>query len=201
MKKSVKEWVIAIFVVLLILIIVGLIWHFKSSKKPSDNKPKEEAPVVIDVAKIISEIKEENSASDLVYESANIPEFTILVYAQDYFYNSILIDSKDGTKTDFLDLVNKDLFKETELRLLNLKYPEFIVNALNNTEVKKYYYVKDNEVIIYYDNYTLAYPYNETLSLNINYNEIKDLIKFTPVLDTEYQNADGFNYDASNIMS
>ena len=44
---------------------------------------------------------------------------------------------------------SEDDFDEIELKLLNEKYPKFIVDAISSSNVKKTYRVLDNEIIIY----------------------------------------------------
>ncbi len=145
-----------------------------------------------DITSIINDFKESQSSFTLVYESSNISAFKSLVYGENANYESYLIDSSSGKINSFLDYVKNTKAYEAKLtELLNLKYPTFIVNAL--TSASRSYYVKENEVIIYFSNYNLEY--SEPLYLTINYNEIKDYLKFTPILDEEYQNENGFNYD------
>ena len=50
-------------------------------------------------------------------------------------------------------------------------------------------------MIIYYYDYPYEYDYTEEVYLTINYNEIADYLQFTPVLDEEYSNEDGYRYD------
>ena len=81
--------------------------------------------------------------------------------------------------------------------LLALKYPEFIVNGIKSGDGINAYEIKENEIVIYFMNYTIEPIINELISIKVNYNEIKDYIDFTCVLDNMYTNEDGFNYSKS----
>lgn len=200
----------------LVVATIGLIFmsrHLEASFYDDNNKipVSQSSPVkYIDVEKIVNSIKEKNDTAELKYESKEVEDFRSLIYKVtdikdvdkigNVEYKCILISAITGEEIEFVDLIKKDKisdFNNRELELLRLKYPEFIVEAiLNNGDNlgKKVYYVKDNEVIISYEGYKLAYQYSEPISLKINYNEIKDLVSFRPFLDLDYQNENGFSY-------
>ena len=73
-----------------------------------------------------------------------------------------------------------------------MKYPKFIVEAINNSSTKNYE-IKDNEMIIYYTDVNINLE--EKLFLTVNFNEIKDYLNITVKLDSTYQNENGYNYD------
>jgi len=79
--------------------------------------------------------------------------------------------------------------------LLFLKYPKFIANALLEENVVKSILFRDNELVIYYNEYEINPEVNEVLYLNVNYNEIKDYLNFSVVLESDYENESGYNYD------
>src|SRR5699024_1387112 len=87
-----------------------------------------------------------------------------------------------------------DDFLKKEMELLNLKYPEFIVEGIQNSGGEKVYLIKSNELLIYYYDYTYEYDYQEVVSLTINYNEVHEFLDFTHLLDSEYTNEDGYQY-------
>ncbi len=191
--------VIITSVIVFILFVIGIVYITKniadltsSSNKTliTSNKPK------INISKIIADIKEENKDLNLIYESPSLKEITSLIYEDDGKYSNIVIDNKTGEKLTFQDLIKETLsFNSKESELLALKYPRFIVDDIKNNQNNqgtKIYCFKENELIIYYYNYILSYDYNTELSLKINYQEIKDNLKFTPVLDSIYENEDGF---------
>lgn len=172
---------------------------FLTSKQPITNKSKEEPNK--DVLLYIDNIKNENSELELVYENEDTTSFKSMVYLENERYKNILIDTKTGKEINFKDLIKEDSldnFEAREYELLALKYPEFIVNAikenssLNGTKV---YFAKDNKVTIYYYDYSFLYGYNDLVSIDINYNEIKDYITFKPVFDEFYENENGYNYN------
>lgn len=78
--------------------------------------------------------------------------------------------------------------------LLYLKYPKFIVESLLKKDVTYSYLFRENELVIYFDNYVIEPVINEILYLTVNYNEIKDFLNFTFLLDSEYKNESGYDY-------
>lgn len=80
-------------------------------------------------------------------------------------------------------------------KLLYLKYPTFIADVLSKNDKTNTYFVKDNELVIYYYDYEIEPLPNEELSLHINYNEIKDYMDITIKLDKTYENEDGSKID------
>lgn len=192
-----------------ILIIIAMIMLLKNTAKYSDStetvKPRK------DIGLIIENIKSDNANLDLDYEGEEGLAFKSLVYkldaenldtkANDNHYKNIIIDTKTGKTITFDDFIKDDakaLMAQKELELLSLKYPEFIVNGVKENKDNlgtKFYYVKDNEVIVFYYNYIFLDEYTENLSLRINYNEIKDYLKFNVKLDSSYENESAYNYD------
>lgn len=164
----------------------------------------------INVNEVISNIKLKYHNLKLDYETQNIKEFISLVYKKEpekselgSKYKSIIIDTKTGKELSFTDLIKPEKFADftkKEIELLKLKYPEFIVDGITlnkGQEGYKFYYVKDNEVIVFYYNYEFDYEYNEIISLQINYNEIKSYLEFTPILDSSYEKENGLKYEPS----
>ena len=179
------------FVIATIFLVTGL---NMSEEKSGADDPAINIPS-INVEELIENIKNKNAS--LLYESTAIKEFTSLVFSENDRIKSYLIDLNTGEELSFLDVIKEDKLKDfeaRELELLNLKYPTFIVEGLTNSSGNKVYYVKDNELTIYYYDYTFAYDYKDIISLNINYNEIHDCLNFTHILDENYTNEDGFNY-------
>ena len=103
------------------------------------------------------------------------------------------------------ELEIKDLIKEEKLgqyqnkitELLYLKYPKFVVEALLQENVTNSYLFRDNELVIYYSNYEVEPRVEEVLYLTVNYNEIKDYINFTVLLESDYENESGYDYTNS----
>ncbi len=164
--------------------------HVLDSMGISSTSPKKK----INVEARVEEIR---SKYNVEYESSDMGGFLSFVYKENDKYNSIILNTNNGEELSFLNIIKVsklEEYKKKEQELLNLKYPEFIVNALANTEVEKNYYVKNDEVIIYYSNYTLSYDYKEPITLKINYNEIKDYLIIKPNLQESYENENGYNY-------
>ena len=182
--------IVILFVIATFFLIKGLTLEEKTTENPSVPSTSK-----VDVAKVIEKLKEENGK--LLYESTGILEFTNLVFQNQDQEKSYFIDDTTGENLDFDDLIKEgkiDEFREKEKELLNLKYPEFIVEGIFNTDGYRVYYMKENEMIIYYYDYTYEYEYKDLVSLTINYNEVHDYLNFTHILDSEYTNEDGYQY-------
>ena len=104
---------------------------------------------------------------------------------------------EDSNEIKITDLIKNDKITDYNKKvedLLFLKYPKFIVNALLEENVSKSYILRDNEMVIYFNNYNIVPQINEVLYLKVNYNEIKDYLNFTFLLDQNYENETGYNY-------
>ncbi len=151
----------------------------------------------IDITTIINDIKSNNS--ELIYENNNIKEFISLAFKEENKIKTYIIDTYTGELLNFKDIIKENKmaeFEKKEEELLNLKYPKFIIDGINLGEGEKVYLIKENELVIYYYNYNYEYEYNETVFLTINYNEIHNCLNFTHVLDKDYSNEDGYNYQS-----
>lgn len=196
---KVKFKVFKIIFIALIVILFSLANFFliKGLLMEGEEEPVDSIPGVpiVDVEKVISDLKGEHE--ELLYESRDIPEFTSLVFKEEGQIKSYIIDSNTGEELKLEDIIKSNKmedFLDRELELLKLKYPEFIVDGIRNTEGDKVYVIKSNELTIYYYHYTYLYDYQDTVSLTINYNEIHDYLDFTHLLDSEYTNEDGYQY-------
>ena len=194
-----KFKVFKIIFIALIVILFSLATFFliKGLLMEREEEPVDSIPSVpiVDVEKVISDLKGEHE--ELLYESRDIPEFTSLVFKEEGQIKSYIIDSNTGEELKLEDIIksNKmDDFLKKEMELLNLKYPEFIVEGIQNSEGEKVYLIKNNELLIYYYDYTYEYDYQEVVSLTINYNEVHEFLDFTHLLDSEYTNEDGYQY-------
>lgn len=106
-------------------------------------------------------------------------------------YKSYILDAKKNKFVDITFLVKKNKEKELNdkiVEMLNTKYPEFIVNGIINGKGKRYYKLKNNEMIIYYKDFTFTPEVNENLYVRLNYNEIKDILNVYCKFDENYQN-------------
>ena len=95
------------------------------------------------------------------------------------------------------DLIKEEKYEEYNKKineLLDLKYPKFISEVLKTSDGNRSYLLRDNELVIYFNNYEITPNVDEVLYLKVNYNEIKDAINFTVLLDSSYVNESGYDY-------
>lgn len=122
------------------------------------------------------------------------------VYKNDRNGNCVtfFIDNNTGDVVSYRRIIkskfNKD-FDEVEQKLLNEKYPKFIVDAINQNNVTKYFEVKDNEIIIHYSNVVSTPYYSEPIFLVINNNEVSKYLNYSFSLDETYKNESAYEYD------
>ncbi len=141
------------------------------------------------VYKLASEKRLSNNILNLLYYNNETDD-----------YLSFFIDNKTGKKISFAALLKDDSiksFSEVENRLLRLKYPKFVVDAISSNEVTKTYRVLDNEIIIYYKNVHTNPEITDKFYIKINNNEITDYLNYDHKLDLEYHNENSFEYDSS----
>ncbi len=116
--------------------------------------------------------------------------------SQDHYLSKIYeYETEHEIRID--DLIKEDKINEYNQKindLIKLKYPKFVAEALMNENVLKSYILRDNEMVIYFNNYQISPEVEEILYLKVNYNEIKDYLNFTVLLDKEYENENGYNY-------
>ncbi len=112
----------------------------------------------------------------------------------DDYLSKIYEDNKETEITDLIKREYIDEFYQKINDLLALKYPRFITEALILDDVKRSYVLRDNEMVIYFNNYEINPNVDELLYLKVNYNEIKDYLDFTVILDQTYENESGYNY-------
>lgn len=107
-------------------------------------------------------------------------------------FSSIIFDYYTGEEIS-IDKVIKDenAFWNKVTELLYFKYPKFIADVLSLHDHDNVYYLKNNELIIYYYNYEIIPEVNEELYITINYNEIKDNLNINVSFDDVYQQEDG----------
>jgi len=112
-------------------------------------------------------------------------------------YLSIINDYSTNKELKLTDLIKDNKIEEYNQKieeLLYLKYPKFIANSLLESTVTQSYLFRDNELVIYFNGYVIEPKIDEILYLKVNYNEIKDYINFTVLLDKDYINEIGYNY-------
>lgn len=183
LKKNNKYLLIG-FISIVILFILSLLIFSKENKNESIKND------IYD--KYVSSINPDEIV--LNYKFSN--DIASLVTFKDNIYNGEIYNYKTGDKLTLTDIIKKDKlddFQNKVKELLNLKYPKFIAEVLENTEGNYAFYEK--YLIIYYYNVTLDPSMEDELSLTINYKEIKDYLVFNPSIDEEYSNEDGFKID------
>lgn len=109
-------------------------------------------------------------------------------------YRSYLIDLANKNKLEIKDVL-KDYESFNTIINTNLvnKYPYFLSEVVASGNGNISYLFKDNEVIIYYTNFQYFDERINTLSIKINYNDIKDTLDFSFVLDDIYTNENLFS--------
>lgn len=193
-------------VVLIIFLIVALITFVISTNylhklannldetKVVNNKKKSKSP------KIDKYIKDLNG----FIEEININnEVSSIVSKENDKYVVKMFDYDSGKELKITNIIKKDKVDEFNAKineLLYLKYPKFIADVLSKNDKNNVYYLKNNELIIYYYNYEITPAVIEELSLKVNYNEIKDYLKINVTLDKEYENEDGSKIDSNKKL-
>ena len=153
-----------------------------------------ETKKIIKTANTLKTIEEENKNNTLIKEN-KFNDIKYLLYSENDNLKSYFVDEKIDEITDIYSIIKKDCRSNFDAKineLLNLKYPKFIVEAINNSSTKNYE-IKDNEMIIYYTDVSINLE--EKLFLTVNFNAIKDYLNITVKLDSTYQNENGYNYD------
>ena len=115
-------------------------------------------------------------------------------------YIGKIYETNSDKEVSINDLIKEDklsLYNAKIAELLKLKYPKFIAEALIKEEVQREYLLRENELVIYFSNYEIEPKVEELLYLKVNYNEIKEYLNFTVLLDSEYQNESGYDYTLS----
>lgn len=182
-------------IIVIAMSIIFAIAFFGSKTLPSINTFSENKKIEEKVNVLLEEYKD--------YELIAKEEYNNFIYLS--FQNgedvvSYFLNSKTGEEIDFKSILKpgmEDEFERKVEELLALKYPDFIVNAILKENVKRIYQIRDNELILTFDGVETNPIFTEKLYLRINYNEIKDYLDFTFLLDSEYENEDGYNYDKS----
>lgn len=181
-----------IFVAILFLIVLLIIPKFTGNGqlKPEDKFKN-------NLSNIRSTISKNYKQVSSNYLSNNIINF---VYKNDLSedYITFFINSKTGDIETYKAILKKDSYKkfdETVDKLLELKYPSFIVQATKKDNVIRYFEVKDNEIIIHYSNVISEPFYNEPIYLKVNNNEVSKYLNYSFSLDDTYKNESAYDYD------
>ncbi len=128
---------------------------------------------------------------------------TDVVTKENNMYESKIFNYQTGEEVSIKDLIHSEYLEEfyTKVKsLIKLKYPDFIADVLINLDKKNTYYLKDNELVIYFYDYEIEPMPKEDLFLKVNYNEIKDYLNIEVSLDSSYQNEDGNRIDPNKKL-
>lgn len=189
--KSKRTLANIVIYLLAFLIVINIVYFSKNfdlsnmSKRLSDSNGSE---ITFATLKNSNSIVKENKLHD----------FTAFIVMKNNDYKTYLVSNKTGKEISFDSVIKSDklnLFWNKVYELLELKYPEFIINGIKSGKGNIYYDIKNNEMIIYFKNYVFNPEYNDLISIRVNYNEVKDYLDFTYELDHEYINENGYDYD------
>lgn len=149
----------------------------------------------------IEKIIEDNKDKKLNVQKKYDNKFVYLEFenGEDNIINYFL-NAKTGEETSFSEYLKKDMIDEFDKKvseLIYLKYPKFIADVISKNDIERIYQIKENEIVIYFEDIKIEPQPEEKLYLVVNYNEIKDFIDFTCLLDATYENENGYNYNKS----
>ena len=204
MKYKLKNRkLILVNVVISIILLISIFLVVTSSfymQKLSNSSTYTNATEVIKTDKNIvrsSKIDEfiKNLKTEKLVDEVNIKkEITSILLEENGKYKAVLLDYETGEVLDIADMIKDDRNEEFWAKitsLVYLKYPKFIADVLTQGNGENVYFLKDNELIIYYYCYEITPAVKEDLFLTVNYNEIKDYLNITVDLDEFYSNEDG----------
>lgn len=130
----------------------------------------------------VSEYIETNDCTKLDYNIERLRDNIVSVYLDCGNPNYKIYDMKSKKDVPFNDLLKDyDTYLGIVKKLLKLKYPSFVVDNIDFSS--PIYNIKENEIVGYYN--TTEYG---NVSIRINYNEIKDLMKYDVEFDDAYEN-------------
>lgn len=210
-KFKLKSNKIIINVIFSLFLIITLLLTFASSfymQKLSNEKVNSSTVIKTNKNKIRSEKIDQyvDSLEDEKYvEDIDIKkEITSVLTIDNDKYASKIFDYETGEELTIDSLIKenkREEFWNKIKELLYLKYPNFIADILSLNNQENVYFMKDNELIIYYYNYEIEPAVNEDLFLKVNYNEIKDYLDITVDLDSNYQNENGFDINSGKKLA
>lgn len=189
-KLKLRKSVVVLFVIGILLVASFSFKHFSFAYPNNEEKTKKVS---------VSDINDyENMQDNLVSRIDFGDKITNIVSIVDDRYISKIFNFKTGEEVTIESILKPDMvdafFKKVK-ELLYLKYPKFIASKLELLNKTNSYYLKENELIMYFYDYEIEPMVSEELSLHINYNEIKEYLDITVKLDNTYENEDGSKID------
>lgn len=115
-------------------------------------------------------------------------------------YLSKIYDYNTLEELEIISFIKKEKIEEYNTKIKNLvymKYPKFIAKELIKDNVKNSYLFRENELVIYFNEYNIEPKVKEVLFLKVNYNEIKEYLNFSVLLESDYENESGYKYTNS----
>ena len=202
MKYKLKNKNILTNIILCLILIISIVLAFASTfymKSLATDTKLNSTSVIKTDKNIVRSSKIDNYISSLENESLveeiNIKkEITSVLTSKDNKYQSKIFNYETGEELSIDDLLkedNKEEFWNKITELVYLKYPNFIADVISKNDRENVYFLKDNELIIYYYDYEITPSLNEDIFLTVNYNEIKDYLNINVDLDSFYNNEDG----------
>lgn len=202
MKYKLKNKNILTNIILCLILIISIVLAFASTfymKSLATDTKLNSTSVIKTDKNIVRSSKIDNYISSLENESLveeiNIKkEITSVLTIKDNKYQSKIFNYETGEELSIDDLLKEDKKEEfwTKItELVYLKYPNFIADVISKNDRENVYFLKDNELIIYYYDYEITPSLNEDIFLTVNYNEIKDYLNINVDLDSFYNNEDG----------
>ena len=173
-RYKIKKKALGFMAISLLLVAISLFKTFSFAYPNNEEKTKKVS---------VSDINDyENMQDNLVSRIDFDDKITNIVSIVDDRYISKLFNFKTGEEVSIESILKNDMvdafFKKVK-ELLYLKYPKFIASKLELLNKTNSYYLKENELIMYFYDYEIEPMVSEELSLHINYNEIKEYLDIT----------------------
>ena len=112
-----------------------------------------------------------------------------ILFSKDEEYQSILYDFVNKKELNFNDITNNlDEFNNIIYQELSNKYPLFIANFIKNNNYSCHYYIKDNEILLYFDINGIVPSLDETIIINLNNQLISNVLTIKHDVDSSYTN-------------
>ena len=178
----------ALFIVLILLLIPST--NYSKETKINNNLYDSFKSIAINMNSeysLVNEVKLSNKITHLVYKSDATGE-----------YKTYFINNKTGYLVNYYALIKhgyEEEFDKVEAELLQLKYPDFIVNGIYNSGTEREIEVFPNCLVIHYNNVITSPKYNDEIFLVINNHDISKYLSYEFTLDEEYERESAYTYD------
>lgn len=193
MKKKIRNTIFLISFFALAIIAYSLVSSNNAKQYLEEERKK--------VENIILELERENGDNLLIQKKQIENQFVNLVYETETGRHiSYFVNATNGNLLELEDIIKQEQinnFKEKVKELTTLKYPKFISDVLNSGTCTLAYEIRDTDLLIYFSDFQINPIPKENLTLQIDYNEIKDFVNFPVHLNEEYENENRYHYDSS----